>query len=41
MIENIKNEFKIMLTEYDWMDAKSKQAAAEKVFLARLSIDKD
>lgn len=33
MIENIKNEFKIMLNEYDWMDPVSKRAAAEKVTL--------
>jgi len=32
MIENIKSEFKIMLTEYDWMDPNSKREAAEKVF---------
>lgn len=31
MIENIKTEFKIMLTEYDWMDPDSKKAASEKV----------
>lgn len=31
MIENIKNEFKVMLTEYDWMDPNSKKSAAEKV----------
>lgn len=33
MIENVKTEFKIMLTEYDWMDPDSKRAAAEKVNL--------
>jgi predicted metalloendopeptidase len=30
MIENIRSEFKIMLTEYDWMDTESKKAALEK-----------
>ena len=30
MIENIRNEFKLMLNELDWMDAKSKKAANEK-----------
>ena len=33
MIENIRNEFRIMLFENDWMDYKSKKAALEKVDL--------
>lgn len=33
MIENIRQEFKIMLGENDWMDDKSKQAAKEKAEL--------
>jgi hypothetical protein len=31
MVNNLKEEFKIMLNEYDWMDSISKQAALEKV----------
>ena len=30
MIENIRSEFKQMVTELDWMDGKSKKAANEK-----------
>lgn len=31
MVNNLKEEFKIMLNEYDWMDPISKQSALEKV----------
>jgi predicted metalloendopeptidase len=31
MILNIKSEFKIMIKEYDWMDAVSKRAVSDKV----------
>ena len=31
MVINIQQEFKIMLREYDWMDAISRQHANEKV----------
>jgi predicted metalloendopeptidase len=31
MILNIKSEFKIMIKDYDWMDAVSKRAVSEKV----------
>ncbi len=31
MIENIRNEFKIMLFENNWMDYLSKKSALEKV----------
>jgi predicted metalloendopeptidase len=31
MIQNIKDEFKIMLKEYDWMDDMSRTEAIEKV----------
>ena len=38
MIENIRNEFRIMLFENDWMDYKSKKAALEKVDLIDIKI---
>lgn len=31
MIQNIRDEFKIILNQVDWMDAVSKKAAEEKV----------
>jgi hypothetical protein len=31
MIENIRNEFKLILNENTWMDEESKDAAREKV----------
>lgn len=33
MIKNIQREFKIMLTEYQWIDNISRRAALEKVKL--------
>ena len=30
MVNNLKDEFKTMLNEYDWMDENSKRAAREK-----------
>ena len=32
MIHNIKNEFKLILNEVDWMDSESKKKALDKVF---------
>ena len=31
MIQNIRNEFKLMVKEYDWVDEKSKKAINEKI----------
>lgn len=39
MINNLLNEFKAILNESDWLDAKSKELAMEKVsFSSRLKL---
>ncbi len=35
MIEHLINEFKVILSESDWMDPESKQKALEKVHLRK------
>jgi predicted metalloendopeptidase len=38
MVNNLKDEFKIMLNEYDWMDTISKQSALEKAQMMDVKI---